>query len=235
MERMIFMNIQGFQKLTLLDFPGKVACTVFTGGCNLKCPFCHNAGLVVSPNEYPSAESDVLEYLPTRTNILDGVCLTGGEPLLQKDILDFIKKIKALGYKVKLDTNGASPNKLKEVLDSGLVDYVAMDVKASKENYSRACGCNVDVAKIEESIKIIRSSHVDHEFRTTAVKGIHSIDEFESIAHWLGSESKYFIQKFVDSGNLLGTDCSAFSYDEMDQIIQTVKKIIPEATLRGQE
>ena len=141
------MNIQGFQKLTLLDYPEKVACTVFTGGCNLLCPFCHNAGLVRTPNDSTSLEDEVLPYLSRRRGLLDGVCVTGGEPLLQPDLQDFLSRVKQMGYLVKLDTNGSMPDRLRHLLSTGLVDYVAMDVKSSPAGYARAIGCNADFSK----------------------------------------------------------------------------------------
>lgn len=228
------MNIQGFQKLTLLDFPEKTACTVFTGGCNLRCPFCHNGSLVLNPTESQSVENEVLEYLKKRTGIIDGVCITGGEPLLQPDLLSFIKKCKETGVAVKLDTNGASPEKLKQILDSGLVDYIAMDIKAAPSNYKSATGSEIDFSVFLKSMEIIRNSGIPYEFRTTAVKGLHTASDFEEIAKILKTDEKYFIQKFTDSGNLLKPEgLSAFSDVETEQILNNVKKYIPGASLRG--
>lgn len=225
------MNVQGFQKLTLLDFPQKTACTIFTGGCNLRCPFCHNATLVQKPMENNNQTEYVLDYLKKRVGILDGVCITGGEPLLQPDLKDFIKKIKELGYKVKLDTNGALPKRLKEVI--GLVDYVAMDIKAGFSNYKKATCSDIDVSAFKDSIYIIRNSGIDHEFRTTCVKGIHTINDFTEIGELLQGEKKYFIQGFVDSGNLIKGG-EAFTKDEMHEFLNEIKKYIPEAELRGE-
>jgi len=227
------MNLQGYQKLTLLDFPGKVACTVFTGGCNFKCPFCHNASLVLSPNAYSSAQEDIFIYLASRRGIIDGVCITGGEPLLQPDIEDFIIKVKELGLLVKLDTNGSFPDKLKSLIDKGLLDYVAMDIKSSKENYSKLCGAHVSIEDIEKSVEIIMSSNIPYEFRTTAVKELHSKEDFLNIGLWLKGAKKYFIQGFVDSGNLIKDGLSAFSLEQMQELLEQVKQNIPEAELRG--
>ena len=227
------MNVQGYQKLTLLDYPGHVACTVFTGGCNLRCPFCHNAGLVNTPAAYSSAEDEILQYLERRRGLLDGVCITGGEPLLQPDLLSFIERIKQMGYLVKLDTNGSEPQRLRDVLESGMIDYVAMDIKSSPEHYSLAVGATVDVTRFEESIRLIQASGIAHEFRTTAVKGIHTKDDFAAIGRWLGRDEAYFIQGFVDSGNLLGDGCSAFCEAEMKELLQAVLPLIPRAALRG--
>lgn len=226
------MNVQGFQKVTLLDFPGKVACTLFTGGCNLRCPFCHNGGLVRTPAEHPNAEAEVLTYLSRRKGILDGVCITGGEPLLQPDIEAFIAKVKDMGYAVKLDTNGALPARLKKLLATGLVDYVAMDIKSSPAGYAKATGCDVDFATFEESMNVIRSSGVAYEFRTTAVKGIHTSEDFAAIAGILNDEP-YFIQKFVDSGHLLQSGWEAFSDAEMKELLALVHPRVPRAQLRG--
>ena len=227
------MNLQGYQKLTLLDFPSKVACTVFTGGCNFKCPFCHNASLVLSPNEFKSAQEDIFIYLSSRKGIIDGVCITGGEPLLQPDIEDFIVKVKELGLLVKLDTNGSFPSKLKTLLDKGLLDYVAMDIKASKENYSKLCGADINIKDIEKSVEILKESNIPYEFRTTAVKELHTKEDFYNIGLWLKGAEKYFIQGFVDSGNLIKEGLSAFSAAEMKELLKEVQQNIPEAQLRG--
>lgn len=228
------MNIQGFQKLTLLDFPGCVACLVFTGGCNLRCPFCHNASLVRSPLECPNMQQEVLEYLARRRGILNGVCISGGEPLLQPDIADFIAKVKALGYRVKLDTNGSLPKKLRELLMTGLVDYVAMDIKSAPKTYSLASGADIPFEVFKKSIEIIKNSGVEYEFRTTAVKGIHTKSDFEEIAKLIGDEP-WFLQNFKDSGNVLCEGYSEFSLDEMQEFLKIVKKYVPRAQLRGQE
>lgn len=226
------MNIQGFQKLTLLDFPGKVACTLFTGGCNLRCPFCHNASLVNTPTLEGNMQKEIMDYLSRRKGLLDGVCITGGEPLLQPDLEAFIRGVRELGLLIKLDTNGSLPRRLKPLLEAGLVDYVAMDVKSSPEGYARATGSEMPFSVFEESIGMIKSSGVAHEFRTTAVKGIHSVTDFEGISELLGDVS-YFIQRFVDSGNLLGEGCSAFSDEESEEILRAVRRHTPRAELRG--
>lgn len=228
------MNIQGFQKMTLLDFPGRVACTVFTGGCNLRCPFCHNGGLVRTPMEHGNMTDTVLDYLSRRRGILDGVCLTGGEPLLQPDLEDFLFRLHEMGFLIKLDTNGALPKRLSRVLDAGLVDYVAMDVKSSPEGYGRATGSDISPEVFAESMDLIRGSGIPYEFRTTAVKGIHEVNDFCEIGKWLRAEDPYFIQTFVDSGNLLGSGCSAFDEEEMQTILSAVKPYLPRAELRGQ-
>ncbi len=227
------MNIQGYQKLTLLDFPGKPACTVFTGGCNLRCPFCHNAGLVRNPLAQNNATAEVMEYLTKRRGILDGVCVTGGEPLLQPDLADFLRDVRDLGYAIKLDTNGSLPDKLADLLSLGLVDYVAMDIKSSPQGYATATGADIDPAVFARSVQVLKESGVPHEFRTTAVGGIHTPEDFVKIGQWLGDVPAYFIQRFVDSGQLLGEGFYPFSLEEMEHLLTTVREFIPAAQLRG--
>lgn len=198
------MKINGFQKLTLLDFPGKMACIVFTPGCNFRCPFCHNASLVTHINEVSVSEEEIFTYLARRKGLLDGVVVTGGEPLLQSGLEDFLTKVKSLGYAVKLDTNGSFPSKLKALVNKGLVDYVAMDVKNSREKYARTIGVNnPPLDEIDESIKFLISGEVDYEFRTTVTAGLHTSTDIEKIAEWIKGAKKYFLQNFVDSGDLV--------------------------------
>lgn len=229
------MRIQGLQKLTLLDFPERVACTVFTAGCNFRCPFCHNASLVVNiSKETEIDEEDFFAFLEKRKGILEGVCVSGGEPLLQADIEEFIKKIKQLGYAVKLDTNGSFPEKLIHLVEHGLVDYVAMDIKNSKETYGITSGVDaLNLALIEQSVSYLKEGHVPYEFRTTVTKQFHSKEEFEQIGQWLQGTEKYFLQNFVDSGDLIGKKVSGCSEKEMKEFLATVQKYIPSAKLRG--
>ena len=226
------MKINGLLKLTLLDFPGKTACTVFFGGCNFRCPFCHNASLVRGEGENIS-EEEFFKFLRKREGILDGVAITGGEPLLQRDIVDFIKKIKELDYEVKLDTNGSFPEKLKALVAEGLIDYVAMDIKSSPEGYSRAAGCKIDMEKIKESIDFLLSGAVDYEFRTTVAKGAVLPEDMEGIGQLIKGAKRYFLQGFVDSGDILGEGVGPYSKEEMESMLEAVKKYIPSAELRG--
>lgn len=228
------MNVQGFQKLTLLDFPGKVACTVFTGGCNLRCPFCHNASLVETPRENENSRALLFSYLEKRKGILDGVCITGGEPLLQEDLAEEIFRIKEMGFSVKLDTNGSFPDKLQKILASGAVDYVAMDLKTAPEKYPLATGVKLDFSRFAESMHLLRESGISYEFRTTVVKGIHEKGDLLRIADLLLSSEKYFLQGFVDSGNILKAGMAAFSEEEMKDFLLAVRKKVPLAELRGQ-
>ena len=227
------MNVQGYQKLTLLDYPGRTACTVFTGGCNLRCPFCHNAGLVRTPLAGPNLTDEVLAYLAKRKGILDGVCVTGGEPLLQPDLVGFLQAVKEMGYAVKLDTNGMLPGRLAEVLATKLVDYVAMDIKSSPDGYPAATGTDADVSAVSDSLSILRDSGIPFELRTTAVRGIHTEADFDAIGRWIGDVPAYYIQRFVDSGQLLGSGFDAFTPEEMERLLTTVRKHVPSAQLRG--
>ena len=225
--------IAGLQKMTLLDYPGRVAATVFTGGCNLRCPFCHNSSLVLEKPEILMTEEKFFSFLSTRGGLLDGVCVTGGEPLLRGDIIPFLSKIKEAGFKVKLDTNGFFPAKLKEILRLNLADYVAMDIKNSLPLYSLTCGVKADTEKVRESIEILRTSGVDHEFRTTCVKGYHTEESIKELASLISGEEKYFLQNFVDSGALIDPTCQGLSGEEMNLLLQAARKYVPAAQLRG--
>ncbi len=229
------MKICGFQKMTMLDYPGKVACTVFTGGCNFRCPFCHNALLVTEIDEDNLwEESEIIEYLYKRKGIIDGVCITGGEPLMQKDIAEFIGKVKETGLPVKLDTNGSYPQKLKSLVADGLVDYVAMDIKNSKAKYPLTVGIpGYDIGKIEESVEFLLSDAVDYEFRTTVVRELHTADDIAEIADWISGAKRYFLQGFVDSGNLIGENLSAYRPQEMVEICSRAQEKLPNTVLRG--
>lgn len=229
------MKICGFQKMTMLDYPGKVACTVFTGGCNFRCPFCHNALLVTDIDENTLFnEDEIISYLYKRKGIIDGVCITGGEPLLQKDIKDFLVKVKQTGMPVKLDTNGSYPDKLRDLVESGLIDYVAMDIKNSKEKYPLTVGIpGYDISKIEESVDFLLSHAVEYEFRTTVVREFHTAEDISDITKWISGAEKYFLQGFVDSGNLIGSGMSAFRPQEMVELCAVAQYLVPNTVLRG--
>ena len=214
----ITMNICGLQKLSMVDYPGKLAATVFTGGCNLRCPFCHNALLVTRLSESPRLETDeVLSFLKSRQGLLDAVVLSGGEPLLQVGAADFLAAVKNMGYLVKLDTNGCYPTALAEILAQNMVDYVAMDIKNSRKKYASTVGIpGFDIAPVLESIRLIQKSGVDYEFRTTAVQQFHTAEDFAAIGAWLHGSKNYYIQNFVDSGNLIGTGLTGFSKEELE-------------------
>lgn len=194
------MYLAGFQKLTLLDFPGKIACTAFTQGCVFACPFCHNPGLTGRPKQVDNQiETNFWDYLEKRKNTIEGVCITGGEPTLQKDLDEFLEKIKNLGYSVKLDTNGFNPIKLLSLIEKGLVDYVAMDIKHTKEKYQIATGKPVNISQIEKSVSVIMNSGISYEFRTTVVPSIHEEKDFEEIGNWISGAQNYYLQKYRDT------------------------------------
>ena len=247
------MQIHGFNKTTLLDYPEHIAATVFTGGCNFRCPFCHNGELVLDPAGQPLIpEEEVLAYLKKRQGILQGVCVTGGEPTLQKDLREFLKKIKELGYPIKLDTNGYRPGVLWKLLQEKLIDYVAMDIKASRENYARAAGLkNMDLSRIEESVGILKSSGISYEFRTTVVKGIHTVEEFEDIGRWIAGCPVYYLQNYEENENCLyrmiqtarnavpgeaeRVAFASFSREELQQMAALAGRYVGKVTLRGVE
>lgn len=229
------MKIEGLQKLTLIDYPGYVACTVFTHGCNFRCPFCHNAGLVIDkPAEKNSSEEEFWELLKKRKGILEGVVITGGEPLLQQNIEKFAEKIKELGYKIKLDTNGSFPGKLKLMINEGLVDYVAMDIKNSPAKYSLTAGTPVDLNAVFDSAALLLTGNVPYEFRTTAVNGLHTEEDFIEIGRRIKNAKQYFIQCYKDSGNILSPEnLSSPTKEQAEQYLHAVKQYVPDARLRG--
>ncbi|MFW6041340.1 MAG: anaerobic ribonucleoside-triphosphate reductase activating protein [Thermoplasmatota archaeon] len=198
------MDIGGLQKLSLIDYPDKLSAVIWTVGCNLKCPYCYNPGLITSSDKLP--EEQVLAVLEDRKDILEGVVVTGGEPSLQKDLVDFLYGVKQMGYLVKLDTNGTRPKVVSKLLKKELVDYIAMDIKASKEKYSELTRTDIDVSKINESIEIIKDSTVSNEFRTTVVPGFLEEKDIKEISKWVGNESRYFLQQFEYKGEILAPD-----------------------------
>ena len=230
------MEIHGLQKLTLLDFPGHTACTVFTGRCNFRCPFCQNASLVLRPESLATIpEEDVFAFLEKRKGLLDGVAVTGGEPTLQPDLADFLRRVKDMGFETKLDTNGARPEVMRSLLAENLADYVAMDVKSSPEGYGRCAGVNSDrlLDAVRESAALLERSGIPHEFRTTAVKGLHTPEDFRAIGEWLAGTDRYFIQSYTDSGDILEPGMEAFSREELEELLAAVRPRIPHAQLRG--
>lgn len=229
------MQIKGLQKLTLLDYPERTACTVFLGGCNLRCPFCHNASLVI-PEKFGESipEDEFFAFLSSRVGKLEGVCISGGEPTLYCDLANFIKRIKDMGFLVKLDTNGTNPDMLESLISSHLVDYVAMDIKSSLDDYASAVGISdFDTSSIEKSVAVLRRGEVDFEFRTTVVLGLHTEENLLKIAKWLEGEKKYFLQTFEDSGDVIENGFSGYSKAEMQCILEAVQKFIPLAQIRN--
>ncbi len=235
------MLLGGLQKLTLLDYPGKVAATVFTAGCNFRCPFCHNPELVLSSRFTVSVgdntlEKDFFAFLEKRQGKLDGVCITGGEPTLQNDLIAFITKIKKMGFLVKLDSNGSRPDVLRKLLRRKMVDYLAMDIKSSLPNYDRACNMKVDLERIKLSVDLIKNSGIDYEFRTTVVPGLHQEDDFIEIADWLKGSKRYVLQKYQDSGKILDDTLREkiehFDNFDLEKIRRKIKGKIKEILIR---
>ena len=229
------MDIHGFQKLTLLDYPEKCAATIFTAGCNLRCPFCHNASLVTHINLADRIErGKVMSYLKKRKGMLDGVCVTGGEPLLNDDLFDLLRELKDMGYLVKLDTNGTFPERLRRAVFGGLVDAVAMDIKNSRGKYGMTVGIkDFDTAPVEESVEFLKSGSVDTEFRTTVVAELHTEEDIELIGQWLCGAEKYFLQRFKDSGDLISGGFTEPSGGFMENLQKIASKYIKKVELRG--
>lgn len=229
------MNICGYQKTTLLDYPGHVAATFFTGGCNFRCPFCHNSDLITYPSSTDNiSEEEIFTFLKKRKNILSGICITGGEPTLQPDLAEFIEKVRSYGYKIKLDTNGYRPEVIADLLEKNLLDYIAMDIKAGYSNYVTVSGIsNLIIKKIEDSVSIIENSGIPYEFRTTVVKELHNETDFQEIADMLSPKSPYFIQSFKDSGNILISGLSSCNNEELNKFLSIVKEKLPNSSLRG--
>ena len=227
------MDIHGIQKLTLLDYPEKCACTVFLSGCNLRCPFCHNAGLVLDNPEPVMTEDEFFAFLKKRRGLLDGVCVTGGEPTLRKDLPDFLRKIRELGYLVKLDTNGSNPAMLKALLEDKAIDYVAMDIKNCPDRYAATCGGRDILPQVKECLELLTTYPVEFELRTTCVKPFHDEKALESIGKWLPGNCSFYLQSFVDSGALVGCGVSGFTKDEMEALRQAVLPYIPNTRIRG--
>lgn len=229
------MHIEGLQKLTLLDYPGRMACTVFLGGCNFRCPFCHNSDLLAAA-EAPAAveEAELLAFLRRRQGILDGVCVTGGEPLLNADIGALLEKIKALGYAVKLDTNGSRPQALKALVGAGLVDAVAMDIKNSPARYAETVGLRAfDLKPVRESVEYLLTGAVPFEFRTTVVREFHDDDSFAEIGRWIQGAPRYYLQGLVDSERVLEGGLHPCTKEEMERFAAIVRPFVGQAELRG--
>nr|WP_295679201.1 anaerobic ribonucleoside-triphosphate reductase activating protein [uncultured Lachnoclostridium sp.] len=229
------MKISGLQKLTLLDYPGHLACTVFTAGCNFRCPFCQNASLVLPSKEISQyREEEILNFLSSRKHILEGLCISGGEPTMQPDLTDFIRKVKSMEYSVKLDTNGTHPKLLRELIEDQLIDMVAMDIKNSKESYPKTSGIEIlNINSIEESVDLLKEGRIPYEFRTTIVRELHTKKDMDDIGKWLYGSSPYYLQAFVDSGDLIGTNLTGYSKQELIKLLEIVSPYLPNASLRG--
>jgi len=231
------MQIHGLNKTTLLDYPGRVAATIFTGGCNFRCPFCHNGDLVLNPDSLPSfSQEEIYSFLEKRKNVLSGVCITGGEPTLQKDLKEFLIPVKKMGYLIKLDTNGTLPDVVKDLYENELLDYVAMDIKSSPENYEKVAGVNgLTFEKIQETAAFIMTSGMNYEFRTTVVKELHNSEDFLSIARWLKNCNAYFLQDYQDNENAITTGFHSYTKIELEAFRDLIRPYISNVNLRGVE
>lgn len=228
------MKIHGLQKMTLLDYPGHVACTVFLGGCDFLCPFCHNYGLADGSEKPVMEDGELLDFLKKRTSLLDGVALTGGEPLLNPKTPELLKNIRELGYKIKLDTNGYHPEALERVIREGLIDYIAMDIKNSPEKYPVTCGVSgIDMERIKKSISLLINSAPDYEFRTTVVSELHNACDFERIGEQISGAKKYFIQSFTDRDSVHFSNLHAPDKKELENYRKIMEKYVENAYIRG--
>ena len=229
------MRIGGIQKLTVQDYPGKVACIVFTEGCNFRCPFCHNGDLVL-PGRLPDGleYADLLAFLTKRAGLLDGLVISGGEPLMQPDAERLARDAKALGYAVKLDTNGSFPDRLLYFIEEGLVDYVAMDVKNAPSRYAETVGLpSFDLRPINRSVSLLLENRVPYEFRTTVVKEFHDLKDLLELARWIQGAEKYFLQGFEDAESVIQKGLTAYSQAELDGFAETLRPILPTVSVRG--
>ena len=229
------MKIYGLNKTTLLDYPGRVAVTIFLGGCNFRCPFCQNSSLVLTPGSQPEIpEEEVLSFLKKRKGILEGVCVTGGEPTLSPDLPEFLKKIRTLGYPIKLDTNGTHPELLKALAEQNLIQMTAVDIKACPDNYPSLCGLiHPDLDAVKETVEFLKNGALDYEFRTTVVRELHSEKDFIEIGHWLAGAKAYYLQAYRDSEEVLQPGFSSYSQEELEHFRKILQRTIPLVELRG--
>ncbi len=228
------MKIHGLQKMTLLDFPGRVACTVFLGGCDFRCPFCHNFELVDGTAPALLDDGALFAFLEKRRGLLDGVAVTGGEPCLHPGLPALLRRIRAMGYAVKLDTNGAHPAMLKGILDEGLADYVAMDIKNAPEKYALTCGlASLDLAPVRESVGLLMAGGTDYEFRTTVVEEFHGEEDFEAIGRWIAGAKRYFLQCFTDRDSVPFGDLHAPSPERLRRYAEIARAYVPDTQVRG--
>ena len=230
------MKIHGLQKMTLLDFPGKVACTVFLGGCDMRCPFCHNAELIDGTAPAVMEEEELLAFLKKRTGLLEGVAITGGEPLLRDDTITLMEKIRELGYPVKLDTNGTHPDRLRKILDRGLAAYVAMDIKNSPDRYAVTAGLEkMELAPVRESVSLLMEGRTDYEFRTTVVAELHDGDSFRGIGEWIRGARRYYLQRFTDRDTVPFGGFHAPEDAKMLEYAAIAREYVPSAVIRGMD
>ena len=228
------MKIHGLQKMTLLDYPGKVACTVFFGGCDMRCPFCHNAELLDGTAPSVMDDEELLAFLKKRRGLLDGVAVTGGEPLLQKDLPELAARIRDLGYPIKLDTNGTHPDRLDRMIRDGLVQYVAMDIKNCPERYAETVGLQqFDIEPVRKSVQILLEGRTDYEFRTTTVAEFHDDESFEKIGPWIRGAKRYYLQRFTDRDTVPFEGLHAPTEEQMKHWADLIRPYVPAVELRG--
>ena len=229
------MDIFGLEKLSLVDYDGKVAATVFTGGCNFRCPFCHNSPRVLEFKALPTiSDKEIFSFLEKRRGILEGVCITGGEPTLNPDLPSFAEKIKNLGYAVKLDTNGTNPEAVRSLFVSGIIDYFAVDIKNDKDNYAKIIGLNdFDTKNVEKTVEFLMTSGAKYEFRTTLINEFHSIDNIKRIGEWINGAEKYFMQKFKSGENCIKDGLSPVPAETARTFAEIIKPFVKQVSLRG--
>lgn len=227
------MQIHGLQRMTLLDYPGKVACTVFLGGCNFRCPFCHNGELLDSRFPPLMDDGQLITFLQKRQGLLDGVCITGGEPMLRQELPSLIRQIKELGYAVKLDTNGSFPQQLKALIDEELVDYVAMDIKNGPERYCATVGREMDISPVKKSVSLLMEGRVDYEFRTTVVGKFHDEESFRAIGQWIRGARRYFLQCYTHRDTVLQSGLTAPTEQQLKRYADIAREYIQDVGLRG--
>lgn len=228
------MKIKGYEKLSLVDYDLKIATTIFFGGCNFRCPFCHNSSLVLNPNvgdDIPFEE--ILDHLQKRKGMIDAVVFTGGEPTLVLNLKHLIRQVKQLGYLIKLDTNGTNPDVLSDLIEEGLIDYVAMDIKNSLDKYNLTCGVNVNLDNIQKSINLLINSNINYEFRTTVIKEYHTLEDMNKISILLKGAKKMRIQKFIASENCINPHLNEIDIEEANSFVNILKKTISDVSLRG--
>ena len=228
------MKLHGLQKMTLLDFPGRVACTVFLGGCDFRCPFCHNYELVDGTAPALMEDAEFFAFLEKRRGLLDGVAITGGEPCLHRDLPEFMRRVKSMGFAVKLDTNGTHPAMLRAILQDGLADYIAMDIKNSPEKYARTAGLErIDLSPVRESVELLMQGDTDFEFRTTVVDELHEAADFDAIGCWISGAKHYFLQAFTDRDSVPFGGLHAPSAEKLREYLAIARKYVPDSQLRG--
>lgn len=229
------MIVCGFEKFSMVDYNSKIACTVFTGGCNFRCPFCHNGALVVGDIKQQQIDiEEVYDYLSKRKGLVDAVCVTGGEATLQPDLAKFYRNVRKLGYLTKLDTNGLRPDVLSSLIDEGLLDYVAMDIKNSKEKYAFTTGvASIDISQIEQSVNVLKNSSIDYEFRTTLIKEFHTHEDMRAIADWISGAKQYFVQKYKDNEGCISHGYTFVEKDEAESWLQLFKDKVQFVDKRG--